>query len=816
MRKTLRKMVAAVLMVCLCSIYFQGAAAARAEANSSNPGIVISEIVAKSSGSGQLYEYVEIYNMSDASIDLSGYHLLYYTSNFDSAANRWPIGKTIAPNSTLVLWLQKYNVSPKPTLAMFNQNYGVSLSASQVVEVSLTTAAQGLHDTSKRRVGIENAAGSLVAAAYFNDAGVDGITDRSVIYGPPASGVDAVRIANDQEATPGSIVPGQFDGTSPIPSALPKLLITELVQDTDNYAGFDAFEYVELYNTTALPISLENYKLSLLSGSNALKWEQAIGAGAVIEPYSTFVIWTHVAEIDPIIVEGFNSYYYDSYQLKWLGGSELYRMGGVGGLVNTSKHIVTLADPQGGEVVRASYNDTVKDVALGTSTSYSYPVDGSKLMRKTGVAQTPTPGWVHAGQVPAKPKQDAIPPAMPQGLQAIAGDGFVQLNWLPNTESDLDSYRIYKDGALEWSVPAAQQEAVISQLWGNISVSLAVTAVDTSGNESQQSVISATPGHQILTQQTVGSSVPGAVFDQFWQVSEEGALIPGLHQDIVPQGIAYDADNDWFIMSAYMRDKRPSSLSVIDASNGQLIKSVLLNNDDGTPYVGHAGGVTVSKHNIWVSSGEYLHRLPKDALEQAADNDELAFSDKFLTPTRGSSATYHNGVLWAGEFYASSSPTDPSHAMVNRDGNTYNAWLAGYELDPITDLPVNSAVPSYILSIADSVQGATFTDDYVITSQSYNRYADSHLTRYNNPLATAPHTTVMYNGVSVPVWFLDNQERAPGNSLLHLPAMSEGVIAVGDDVYVLFESGATRYRYTTTFVSDHIRKVSLPLWEGLQ
>ncbi|MFD0715470.1 lamin tail domain-containing protein [Paenibacillus sp. GCM10027626] len=603
-------------------------------------------------------------------------------------------------------------------------------------------------------------------------------------------------------------------GADAVPAAAPELLITELVQDTDNYAGYDAFEFVELYNTTDQPISLQGYKLSLIAGAATNKWEQAIDRKAVIEPFSTFVIWTHLTEIDPVVTEGFNSYYYDSYQLKWLSDKQLYRMRGVGGLVNSNKHTVVVSDPQGEEIVRASYNDTAKDVSLGTSTVYSYPLDGSKLMRKTAIQQTPTPGWVYDEQVPAREKRHTTPPAAPQGLQAKAGDGFVKLTWLANGETDIDSYRIYKNGVLEWSVAADKHKAVISQLWGNVTVNLAVTAVDTSGNESQQAIVSATPGHQILKQKKVGSSAPNPAFDAFWRVSEKGAKIPGLHQDVVPQGIAYDAENDWLIMSAYMRDKRPSSLSVIDANSGKLIKSVVLKNDDGTPYVGHAGGVTVSKANIWVSSGEYLHRLPKEALELAADNDELQFADKFLTPTRGSSAAYHNGVLWAGDYYDSGSPTDPSHAMVNRDGDTFHAWLAGYELDPVTDLPVDASVPSYILSIADSVQGATFTDDYVITSQSYNRYADSHLTRFMNPLQDTPHATVTYNGASVPVWFLDNQAKKTDNNLLTLPAMSEGLIAVGNELFVLFESGATRYRYTTTFVSDHIRKVKFDLWDA--
>src|SRR5690606_16359174 len=38
---------------------------------------------------------------------------------------------------------------------------------------------------------------------------------------------------------------------------------------------------------------------------------------------------------------------------------------------------------------------------------------------------------------------DEVPPAIPSGLAAVAGDTQVVLNWTANTESDLKEYKLY-------------------------------------------------------------------------------------------------------------------------------------------------------------------------------------------------------------------------------------------------------------------------------------------------------------------------------------------------------------------------------------
>jgi hypothetical protein len=41
------------------------------------------------------------------------------------------------------------------------------------------------------------------------------------------------------------------------------------------------------------------------------------------------------------------------------------------------------------------------------------------------------------------PPQDTVPPAAPQALYSVTGDGKVTLHWVKNTEPDLAGYRVY-------------------------------------------------------------------------------------------------------------------------------------------------------------------------------------------------------------------------------------------------------------------------------------------------------------------------------------------------------------------------------------
>jgi fibronectin type 3 domain-containing protein len=959
--------------------------AQNANAAVDSPPLIITEIVTKSAGSGQPFEYVEIYNTTSEAINLQDYQLLYFTSNFSNPANQWPIqDKIIQPKESLVLWLKKFNYPDVP-LWDFNSNYDMFLNPDEVYEVKLTTSGQGLHDSSIRQVGIADAAGNILSTALINDGEADGITNRSVNY--QANGSAAMtKLRNGEVPTPAKLLTEQVagpatpsnltatpsnqsitlrwdasagavsytiylsDGTttstdtttttidglengqaytfrvtaddsegnespatkevgvvpqevvdnkapaaptglkakpgidhvklqwntntegdlyeyrvyingthygttaagktsiivsrlelnreytfkvtavdqvgneseasSPLVAGptesvpIPDLLITELIPNTDNYAGYDAFEYFELYNNSPEPINLKGYRFS------SHTWDEEIEDTFILNPWDTVVIWTRNSSISPISLEAFNYNYFYSYKSKYLTEEDTIVLGDISGLVNGG-NTLTVYDPDGLEVVRADYSNV--DVSLKQTVTYAFPKDNTRSMEKLAAQQQPTPGWLAEDQVPARPVSDGEAPQRPTNLEATAGNGEAILSWDTSTETDLFRYHIYKDGKLEYSIDSQQTAFTLYTLIGNQTYTLQVSAEDTSGNVSEKSEpVQVTPQHQIITQLERWEHEKDPAYQGLWDISSEGPVIAGLAQGLVPQGLTYYQKKDWLLTISYVDDGiRPGTITVTDRTTGDLVKSVVLYNTDGTPYTGHAGGVTVSRDHGWVASENYLFSFNLSDLVEAENNGEIQFTKQIPLPVEAAYTVYDEGILWIGEFYESSSyPTDPSHHIKNRDGKMHYAWMIGFDLERNNDMLAeghwngsleHSAVPDYVLSTTEKVQGAIVqkaSRNGITLSTSYGRANDSVLYRYEYPLKEDPHSYVTVEGKEVPLWFLDGHTAKPRQSIEAIP-MPEGIVEVQKELYIVFESGADKYRYTTTYPMDRMLKIDM-------
>ena len=85
-----------------------------------------------------------------------------------------------------------------------------------------------------------------------------------------------------------------------------------------------------------------------------------------------------------------------------------------------------------------------------------------------------------------------------------------------------------------------------------------------------------------------------------------GATIPGLRQGAIPQGLATLPGHRSLLLSHYFVAKHPSCISLIDVPTGTLSRALPLNEPDGTPHRGHAGGVAANSNTLWLASGPRL------------------------------------------------------------------------------------------------------------------------------------------------------------------------------------------------------------------
>ncbi len=303
----------------------------------------------------------------------------------------------------------------------------------------------------------------------------------------------------------------------------------------------------------------------------------------------------------------------------------------------------------------------------------------------------------------------------------------------------------------------------------------------------------------------------GAVYAAYNALHKNGPIIPGLHQGAVPQGLAYDPKKNLMFISNYMFNGNPSSLSVISMENGAFVKVLPLENPDGTPHMGHVGGLAVSKKNLWVASGKGVYRISLAAV-YTTDNEKPLTLEQFIpTAAKGSFAAYSEGMLWVGEFTSrdGSYSTPQSHHVKTPSGEVHHAWMAGYSLNPETDRIQSKTViggkiyPDYIVSLPDEVQGAAFFKNFLVLSLSYGRRNSSRLVLYKNPLHKQSTERIkLPEGKKIPLTLLD---RADQIRTLTAPPMTEGITNDNGTLAVLFESGSVKYRSTGLFPQDRIQ-----------
>jgi hypothetical protein len=291
---------------------------------------------------------------------------------------------------------------------------------------------------------------------------------------------------------------------------------------------------------------------------------------------------------------------------------------------------------------------------------------------------------------------------------------------------------------------------------------------------------------------------------------EKGPVIPGIFQGAVPQGMAYYQETDLMLISNYMFDGRPSCITAVSMTDGLLKKTLWFLNPDGTPHMGHVGGLAISKKYLWIASGEGVYYISLESFRNHTDNTNLQMTAFVQTAVKGSFAAFSEGILWIGEFTSrdGSYNVPGSHHFKAGEDYVNHGWLAGFILDRESDLIVlkniiaDVSYPDYILSIPHEVQGAVFSTDKIIFSRSYGRNNNSRISVYSNPMNEISHSTfITEENWSIPVWILDKNNL---EEEITAPSMSEGISNYKGAISVLYESGSDKYRSTAKNTQDRI------------
>lgn len=290
-------------------------------------------------------------------------------------------------------------------------------------------------------------------------------------------------------------------------------------------------------------------------------------------------------------------------------------------------------------------------------------------------------------------------------------------------------------------------------------------------------------------------------YKSFFKEFSPDFTIPGLFEGIIPQGICYIGKLNLYAVSGYYEDGAyPSMIMLIDAQTKKFTKAFPLESVDGNAYYGHAGGLTSSEDYVYITSDNTCYIFEVNKLKELKNGEMLKFESNFKLNTYGSFACYNEGILWTGDFIESSDSARENTRKITTlaSGETFYAYCEGYILkDGLPDVKKlnsenNGYIPDYFLAIPEQVQGMAFTNSgKLIFSTSYGRKNNSIIYVYDDVLLSE----------RIGVYTVDDTEislLACSSDLLKetitAPPMAEGIVQGEKGQYIIFESGAAKYR----------------------
>lgn len=318
-------------------------------------------------------------------------------------------------------------------------------------------------------------------------------------------------------------------------------------------------------------------------------------------------------------------------------------------------------------------------------------------------------------------------------------------------------------------------------------------------------------------------------------------VIPGLHENFVPQGIEF-LNSEEVVLSGYFCErftsrwrtfirrcaKKRSAFYLFDRADGEAIRLALLEERNGEPMRRHAAGVAELHDRLWLP-GQFevlrfdlsrLRNAEEDVITLRPENEQRIGVDG-----NGDFITAFGNSLWIGNFQRGrlGNPL-PLHYPSGVSGT--KGWTAGYHIDPDTLRPTSQAQynvsyggylyevyrPDAALRHGNNVQGMSFIDEHhVVLSTSYGARL-SALTFHELPY---PPLRSASNGEETmlpddSVLWIQTLSKPTQKKLIAAPPGAEGVAYHDEMLIVAFEGGALPYRKRWRRIEDRMMLLRPP------
>lgn len=279
--------------------------------------------------------------------------------------------------------------------------------------------------------------------------------------------------------------------------------------------------------------------------------------------------------------------------------------------------------------------------------------------------------------------------------------------------------------------------------------------------------------------------IPGLKTTRTFQTSEGD--VPAMCTSMTPQGLA--VTEDYILISAYCHTETHNSvIYVLDKESHRFIKEVVL---PGQPHVG--GLAYDSDHGLlWYSSNTAeLAQAVSISMEtlEAYDYSESGRPVpvnqvcSLYGIVRDSFMTFYDGCLYVGCFMKASESVIARYP-VDGEGKLIDTMDEGLGMN------FQMAVPLDYSTISEQAQGMAFYEDRLLLSHSYG---------------ILPSRLVFYQRSDERLYVDENSARS-----YYFPERMEQIVVEGDNLYVLFESGAYAYSASSRNIVDRVLRFSLP------
>ena len=178
----------------------------------------------------------------------------------------------------------------------------------------------------------------------------------------------------------------------------PLLQVSEIVANSPNAGGTDAFEYVEVRNATDAPLAWDDFTVRYIyplvdhTEISSVAWP-TLTPGAVIEPGGTLVLWVRNAGSAGKTAQDFN----EAYGTSLVRGKTLVDIEG-SGLANSVMRGIEVSSRAGVQVSRAFYNeDGAPDATVTSGVQFGSVTAEGAVQPRLGL-KAPSPGAFSAAQ----------------------------------------------------------------------------------------------------------------------------------------------------------------------------------------------------------------------------------------------------------------------------------------------------------------------------------------------------------------------------------------------------------------------------------